>query len=98
MQALAAERAEPSGARITVTDDLDEALRGTDFVYTDVWVSMGEPKDVWDERVRLLAPYQVNAEAHEADGKPAREVHALPARLPRREHRPSGVRSWSTRA
>src|ERR1044071_4129687 len=53
VQALAHERAERSGARIMLTDDREEALSGTDFVYTDVWVSLGEPKNVWDERVRL---------------------------------------------
>jgi ornithine carbamoyltransferase len=78
--AIARDRASRSGARITVTDVLDEALPGVDFVHTDVWVSMGEPKEVWDERVRLLAPYQVNAAAFEATGNPrARFMHCLPA-------------------
>ena len=80
VQAVAAERAGPSGARITVTDDREEALRDTDFVYTDVWVSMGEPKDEWDDRVRLLAPYQVNAEAMKQTGNPrVKFMHCLPA-------------------
>ncbi len=80
VQALAAERAESSGARITLTDDRDKALGGTDFVYTDVWVSMGEPKDVWTDRVKLLAPYQVNRAALEITGNPrVRFLHCLPA-------------------
>ena len=61
VQALAAERAELSGARISVTDDRDQALHGTDFVYTDVWVSMGEAKDEWDERVRCWRPTRSTA-------------------------------------
>jgi ornithine carbamoyltransferase len=69
-----------TGARITVTDDPAEAVRGTDFVHTDVWVSMGEPKDVWIERVRLLAPYQVNRSLLAASGNPdVRFMHCLPA-------------------
>jgi ornithine carbamoyltransferase len=79
VQRLARERAEASGARITVTDDLEEALPGADFVYTDVWVSMGEPKEVWDERVRLLLPYQVNRAAMEQTGGHAKFMHCLPA-------------------
>jgi ornithine carbamoyltransferase len=80
VQALATERAETSGARITLTDDRDEALPGTDFIYTDVWVSMGEPKDVWADRVKLLAPYQVNRAALESTGNPrVKFLHCLPA-------------------
>jgi ornithine carbamoyltransferase len=80
VQELARERAAESGARIMVTDDLDEALPGADFVYTDVWVSMGEPKDVWNERVRLLLPYQVNRAAMERTGDGhAKFMHCLPA-------------------
>ena len=80
VQTLAAERAERSGARTTLTEDREEALRGTDFVYTDVWVSMGETKDVWDERVRALAPYQVNAEAMKQTENPrVKFMHCLPA-------------------
>jgi ornithine carbamoyltransferase len=74
------ERAEASGARITVTADPDEGLRGADFVHTDVWVSMGEPKEVWDARVKDLTPYQVNAAAMERTGNPrAKFMHCLPA-------------------
>ena len=80
VQALASERAEQSVSQITVTDDIDKALRGTDFVYTDVWVSLGEAKEAWDERVRLLAPYRVNREALERTGNPrVKFMHCLPA-------------------
>lgn len=78
--AAAHERAAESGARIMVTEDPDEALPGVDFVETDVWVSMGEPKEVWNERVSLLAPYQVNMAALEKTGNPhVRFLHCLPA-------------------
>ena len=77
---LARKRGEKSGARITLTADPDQALPGADFVYTDVWVSMGEPKDVWDERVRLLRPYQVNRAAMDKTGNPRTKfMHCLPA-------------------
>jgi ornithine carbamoyltransferase len=80
VQALANERGEESRARIMLTEDQDEALKGTDFVYTDVWVSMGEPKEDWAERVRLLTPYQVNRRALERTGNPrVKFMHCLPA-------------------
>jgi ornithine carbamoyltransferase len=80
VQDVAGERAEESGARITLTADPAEGLRGADFVHTDVWVSMGEPKDVWAARVRDLTPYQVNADAMARTGNPrARFMHCLPA-------------------
>jgi ornithine carbamoyltransferase len=80
VQRIAAERAEATGARITLTDDQDDALGGADFVYTDVWVSMGEPKAVWTERVRLLGPYQVNRAALDKTGNPrVKFMHCLPA-------------------
>jgi len=80
VQALAHERAESSGAQIMLSDDRAEALPGADFVYTDVWVSLGEPKDVWDERVRLLAPFQVNRAALEQTGnRRVKFMHCLPA-------------------
>ena len=80
VQAVASERAEHSMARVTLTDDRDKALHGTDFVYTDVWVSMGEPKEDWAERIRLLAPYQVNRGAVEQTGNPrVKFMHCLPA-------------------
>ena len=69
-----------SGARLTVTDDPAAGVRGADFLYTDVWVSMGEPKEVWDSRIGLLRPYQVNAALVEATGNPGvRFLHCLPA-------------------
>lgn len=72
--------ARTSGARILVTDDLGEGVKGCDFLYTDVWVSMGEPEEVWAERIKLLMPYQVNAAAMEKTGNPrARFMHCLPA-------------------
>jgi ornithine carbamoyltransferase len=80
VQDLAHARAAQSGAQITLTDDRGEALKGADFVYTDVWVSMGEAEDVWDERVRLLAPYQVNRHALEQTGnRRVKFLHCLPA-------------------
>ncbi|MBD0737251.1 ornithine carbamoyltransferase [Streptomyces sp. CBMA29] len=72
--------AEISGARVTLTEDVTEAVRGADFVHTDVWVSMGEPKEVWDERIALLAPYAVTADILAATGNPdVRFLHCLPA-------------------
>ena len=69
-----------SGARLTVTDDPVAGVRGVDFLYTDVWVSMGEPKEVWDSRIGLLRPYQVNAALVRATGNPGvRFLHCLPA-------------------
>jgi ornithine carbamoyltransferase len=80
VQDAARERAEESGARITLTADPEEGLRGADFVHTDVWVSMGEPKEVWSARVRDLTPYQVNADAMARTGnKRAKFMHCLPA-------------------
>jgi len=76
----AQEVADRTGARLHHTEDLHEGVRGADFVYTDVWVSMGEPQQVWDERVRLLLPYQVNASVMAATKNPqARFMHCLPA-------------------
>jgi len=72
--------AQGSGARLKVTEDLDQGVRGVDFLHTDVWVSMGEPKEVWDERVRLLKPYQVDAGVLEKTGNPGvKFMHCLPA-------------------
>ena len=78
--AAAEDIARQTGARITVTDSVAQAVAGADFVHTDVWVSMGEPKDVWEQRVRLLAPYQVNAGLLEKSGNRAvKFMHCLPA-------------------
>ncbi len=72
--------AKETGAKITLTESVEEAVKGVDFVYTDVWVSMGEAKEVWDERVKLLAPYQVNSTAMEMSGnKDVKFMHCLPA-------------------
>jgi len=69
-----------SGARLTITDDAREAVRGVDFVHTDVWVSMGEPKEVWKERIELLHPYQVTTDLINASGNPqVKFMHCLPA-------------------
>lgn len=79
MVAEARRLAEASGARITITDDTG-AVEGVDFLYTDVWVSLGEPKEVWAERIELLRPYQVNAELLARTGNPAAKfLHCLPA-------------------
>ena len=74
------EMAAGTGARITVTDDVDAGVRGCDFVYTDIWGSMGEPAEVWEERIALLMPYQVNAALMERAGNPrCRFMHCLPS-------------------
>jgi ornithine carbamoyltransferase len=68
-----------TGARITQTEDVAEGVRGVDFLYTDVWVSMGEPQEVWEERIRLLRPYQVNADVLDLTGNPqVKFMHCLP--------------------
>jgi ornithine carbamoyltransferase len=77
---IAADIASRTGARITITDDVRQAVSGVDFIHTDVWVSMGEAKDVWTDRVRILTPYQVNAALLEASGNPVvKFMHCLPA-------------------
>ncbi len=68
-----------SGGHITLTEDVMEGTRGVDVVYTDVWVSMGEPDEVWTERIRELSPYQVNTAVMENAGKDAIFLHCLPA-------------------
>ncbi|CAM2195087.1 ornithine carbamoyltransferase ArgI [Paraburkholderia kururiensis] len=74
------ELAQTTGARVQLLEDAAEAVKGTDFVYTDVWVSMGEPVDAWGERIALLKPYQVNSALMRATGKPrARFMHCLPS-------------------
>ncbi|MER6096646.1 ornithine carbamoyltransferase [Streptomyces sp. NPDC001728] len=72
--------AETSGATITLTEDVADGVRGADFVATDVWVSMGEPKEVWDERIAALGPYSVTMDVLRATGNPdVRFLHCLPA-------------------
>ncbi len=76
----AQERAAESGARLLLTEDPAEALPGTDFVETDVWVSMGEPAEVWEERIALLTPYRVTAQTMAATDNPnVKFLHCLPA-------------------
>lgn len=78
--ALCREIAEQTGALITITDQVDEAVKGVDFLYTDVWVSMGEPDEVWKERIELLKPYQVNTDLLKKTGNPrVKFLHCLPA-------------------
>jgi ornithine carbamoyltransferase len=72
--------AKGTGAKITITDNVSEAVKGVDFLYTDVWVSMGEPDSVWEERIRLLKPFQINSEVIEKTGNPdVKFLHCLPA-------------------
>lgn len=74
------EIAKTSGARITVTANAAQAVKGADFIHTDVWVSMGEPKEVWAERIKLLKPYQVNAALMKKSGnRNVKFMHCLPA-------------------
>jgi ornithine carbamoyltransferase len=69
-----------TGAKITITDDVASGVKGCDFIYTDVWVSMGEPETVWDERIAVLKPYQVNTALLERTGNPeVKFLHCLPA-------------------
>ena len=76
----ARELAETSGARVTLTESLAEGVAGADFVATDVWVSMGEPKEIWDERIEALSPYAVTMDVLRATGNPdVRFLHCLPA-------------------
>ena len=75
-RAIAAE----TGARIVLTEDVEEGVNGVNFLYTDVWVSMGEPKEAWSERVSLMKPYQVNSDVVKATGNPnVKFMHCLPA-------------------
>ena len=74
------EIAKETGAKITLTEDVAEGAKGCDFVYTDVWVSMGEPAEVWEERVKLLKPYQINMDVIRATGNAnVKFMHCLPA-------------------
>jgi ornithine carbamoyltransferase len=80
LQQRAHEIATHSGARVTITEDVAAGLQGVDFVHTDVWVSMGEDPRVWDERIALLLPYQVNAKTLALTGNPnVKFMHCLPA-------------------
>jgi ornithine carbamoyltransferase len=76
----AREIAESTGAKITLTEDVAEGVKGCDFIATDVWVSMGEADSVWEERIKLLKPYQVNADVMRKTGNPrAKFLHCLPS-------------------
>jgi ornithine carbamoyltransferase len=78
--AAAEAAARSSGARLLITDDMYGAVRGADFVYTDVWVSMGEPDEAWAERVPMLLPYRVTDDVLDASNRPGvRFMHCLPA-------------------
>jgi ornithine carbamoyltransferase len=74
------EIAKETGATITLTEKVEEGVKGVDFLYTDVWVSMGEPDEVWAERIKLMLPYQVNAKMIEKTGNPrVKFLHCLPS-------------------
>ncbi|EGQ9853222.1 ornithine carbamoyltransferase [Vibrio cholerae] len=74
------EIAKQTGAKITLTEEVQEGVKGCDFLYTDVWVSMGEAADAWDERIALMKPYQVNMDVLKATGNPqVKFMHCLPA-------------------
>jgi ornithine carbamoyltransferase len=73
------EYAKNSGGTITLTEDVAEGAKDADVLYTDVWVSMGEPDEVWEERIRQLSPYQVNAKAMSYAKDTAVFMHCLPA-------------------
>lgn len=74
------EIAKETGAKITLTENVEEGVTGVDFVYTDVWVSMGEPEEAFKERIKLMMPYQVNAEMMKKTGNPnCKFLHCLPA-------------------
>jgi ornithine carbamoyltransferase len=80
LQAVCAEISQSSGAKILITEDVKEAVKECDFLYTDVWVSMGEPDSVWRERIEILKPYQVNRSVMKLTGNPnAKFLHCLPA-------------------
>ena len=77
---MANEVAAKTGAKLLLTDDIQAGVCDCDFIYTDVWVSMGEPQSVWQERIKLLLPYQVNAKVMQMTGNPAcKFLHCLPA-------------------
>ncbi|MGN6680059.1 MAG: ornithine carbamoyltransferase, partial [Streptosporangiaceae bacterium] len=80
IRSIATGLASPSGAQVTVTSAIDQAVAGADFLYTDVWLSMGEPAEAWDARIELLLPYQVTKDVMAATGNPAAKfMHCLPA-------------------
>ena len=77
---MAQKFAEKSHAKITITDNIEEGVKNCDFLYTDVWVSMGEPKEAWAERIALLKPYQINSRVMALTQNPnCKFLHCLPA-------------------
>ena len=79
LQQICHEIAQQTGAKILITDNLEEAVKDCDFLYTDVWVSMGEPMEIWEQRIKELSPYQVNAKVMAAAKPGAIFMHCLPA-------------------
>ncbi|MDD7478208.1 MAG: ornithine carbamoyltransferase subunit F, partial [Desulfovibrio sp.] len=78
--AMAQKYAAKSGASVMRTEDIEEGVKGCDFLYTDVWVSMGEPDDVWKERIAMLTPYRITGRVMDMTGNPdCRFLHCLPA-------------------
>lgn len=74
------EIAKTTGAKITITEDVDEGVKGVDFLYTDVWVSMGEPQEEWERRLKMMKPYQINMDMIKKTGNPdVKFMHCLPA-------------------
>lgn len=74
------EIAKSTGAKITVTENVEDGVKGVDYLYTDVWVSMGEPEEVWERRINMMKPYQVNKELLDKTGNPdVKFMHCLPA-------------------
>jgi ornithine carbamoyltransferase len=74
------EIAKETGAKITVTENVDDGVKDADFLYTDVWVSMGEPEEEWKRRIEMMKPYQVNMEMIKKTGNPnVKFMHCLPA-------------------
>jgi ornithine carbamoyltransferase len=93
---VARDLADSTGARLTITEDVTEGVQGADFLYTDVWVSMGEPKQEWDRRIPLLRDYQVNMDLVEATGNPdTRVMHCLPAFHDRRTKVGQQIYEWT---
>ncbi|MGC8074525.1 ornithine carbamoyltransferase, partial [Salmonella enterica] len=75
-----AEMAKKTGAKITCTENVEEGVKAVDFLYTDIWVSMGEPEEAWEQRINLMKPYQVNKALLEKTGNPkVKFMHCLPA-------------------
>ena len=80
LASTAVEIAKETGAKITITEDIDSGVKDCDFLCTDVWVSMGEPEGVWKERISQLLPYQINSEVMQKTDNPAvKFLHCLPA-------------------